>query len=162
MGGRGDLTADLLSEVCHDVSMEPPLSGEILSRATAPGWMLRPKQCAYFDVLIFNPNAPSYRVTQMSACYWRHKREKRRAYEQRVLEIEQGSFTPLVFSTSGGMGSGATIAYKRLASLLYIHQERATLQYSDELALLPHIYFTSPLCCHGSQRLMLKTWLCAT
>ena len=73
---------------------------------------------------IFNPNAPSYRATQMSACYRRHEREKRRAYEQRVLETEQGSFTPLVFSTSGGMGSGATVAYKRLASLLSIKREQ--------------------------------------
>ena len=104
--------------------------------------------------------APSYRATQISACYRRHEREKRRAYEQCVLEIEQGSFTPLVFSTSGGMGSGATVAYKCLASLLY--QERVTLQYSDELASLPPILFTSSLCCHGSQRLTLKTWLRAT
>ena len=29
-----------------------------------------------------------------------------------------GSFTPLVFSTFGGMGSAATVAYKRLASML--------------------------------------------
>ena len=47
-----------------------------------------------------------------------HEGEKRRAYEQRVCEVEFGSFTPLVFSTSGGMGRAATVAYKRLASLL--------------------------------------------
>ena len=29
-----------------------------------------------------------------------------------------GSFTPLVFSTFGGMGGAATTAYKKLASLL--------------------------------------------
>ena len=43
-----------------------------------------------------------------------------------------------------------------------IHQERVTLQYSDELASLSVILFTSSLCCHGSQRLTLKTWLRAT
>ena len=37
------------------------------------------------------------------------------------------------------------------------HSYRATLQYSDELASLPPIFFTSSLCCHGSQRLTLKT-----
>ena len=152
-----DLTTNLLSELCHDVSVEPHLQslfGEILSHSTANRedqarldvkvrgfW--GPQQCTYFDVQIFNPNAPSYRATQMSACYRRHEREKRRAYEQRLLEIEQGSFTPLVFSTSRGMGRGATVAYIQTPRLTPIHQERATLQYSDELALLPPIFFTS-------------------
>ena len=54
----------------------------------------------------------------MEACYRRHEREKCRAYEQRVREVERGSFTPLVFSISGGMGRAATVTYKRLASLL--------------------------------------------
>ena len=39
-------------------------------------------------------------------------------YEQRIRDVEMGSFTPLVFSTFGGMGSAATVAYKRLASML--------------------------------------------
>ena len=42
----------------------------------------------------------------------------------RVREIENGSFTPLVFSTSGGMGKAAKITYKRLASLLSIKREQ--------------------------------------
>ena len=32
--------------------------------------------------------------------------------------MEHGSFTPLVFSASGGMGHEASVFYKRLASLL--------------------------------------------
>ena len=43
---------------------------------------------------------------------------KKRAYDQRVREIEHGSFSPLVFSTTGGMGPTATIVYKRLASMI--------------------------------------------
>ena len=31
-----------------------------------------------------------------------------------VREIEHGSFTPLVFSAGGGMGSAAAVTYKRL------------------------------------------------
>ena len=60
----------------------------------------------------------------MAACYRRHEEEKRRAYEQRVREVEYGSFTPLVFSTSGGMGRAATVTYKRLASLLAAKREQ--------------------------------------
>ncbi len=49
-----------------------------------------------------------------------HKLEKKRAYEQRVREVEHASFTPLVLSASGGLGKEATVFYKRLrlASLL--------------------------------------------
>ena len=44
---------------------------------------------------------------------WIRKRE----YEERVREIEHGFFSPLVFSTAGGMGPIATV-YKRIASLI--------------------------------------------
>ena len=39
-------------------------------------------------------------------------------YGQRVREIEHGSFTPLVFTTEGGMAAEATVFVKRLASLI--------------------------------------------
>ena len=39
-------------------------------------------------------------------------------YEQRLLEIEHSTFTPLVFSATGGMARQSTTFYKRLASLL--------------------------------------------
>ena len=45
------------------------------------------------------------------------KKNKVRAYEQRIREIEHASFTPIVLST-GGMGPCATTFYKRLADRL--------------------------------------------
>ena len=39
-------------------------------------------------------------------------------YEQRIREVEHGSFVPLVLSVTGGMGRIATTTYKCLASLL--------------------------------------------
>ena len=44
--------------------------------------------------------------------------EKKRAYAQRVREIEHSFLTPLVMSASGGLAKEATNFYKRLASLL--------------------------------------------
>ena len=38
--------------------------------------------------------------------------------------MEHGSFTPLVFSTSGGMGMLATAVYKRLASQIAIKMDQ--------------------------------------
>ena len=82
----------------------------------------------HFDVRVFNPNAPTYRNLSLDLCFRRHEGEKRRAYEQRVREVEKGSFTPLVFTTSGGIGKAAKITYKRLASLLSGKREQP---YSD-------------------------------
>ena len=41
-----------------------------------------------------------------------HEKEKKRAHEQRIREVEHSSFTPLVFSATGGMGREATCFYK--------------------------------------------------
>ena len=70
----------------------------------------------FFDVRIFNPYAPSNRCNP----YRQHETSKRRQYEERVREVEHGNFSPLVFSTSGGMGASTTMAYKRLAFFLSV------------------------------------------
>ena len=60
----------------------------------------------------------------LAQCYRKNELKKKRAYEERVREIEHGSFSPLVFSAAGGMGTIATVVYKRLASLLAEKQGR--------------------------------------
>ena len=72
-------------------------------------------QKTYFDVRVFNPLAPSNRNQAPSA---EHEMEKKRAYQQRIQDIEQSSFTPLVLSATGGMGAEATTFYKPLAAKL--------------------------------------------
>ena len=72
----------------------------------------------YLDVRIVNPHAPSNRNQGQIAMYKKHEREKKKAYEQRVREVEHSTFTPVVLSATGGMGNEETIFYKRLASLL--------------------------------------------
>ena len=126
-----DLTVNLLIEVCGDVSVEPdlqPLMGEELAYATssiedgarldiaANGFWGGQYEKSFFDVCVFNPYAPSNRQCQLSACHRKHEKEKKRAYEQRVREVEHASFTPLVLAATGGMANEATHFYKRLAS----------------------------------------------
>ena len=65
--------------------------------------------------------------------YLSHEGEKKRKYNARVLEVEKGTFTPLVFSTSGGMGVEAHRLVKRLAQRM----EVATGQrYSDAVSFI--------------------------
>ena len=41
-----------------------------------------------------------------------------RTYGDRIRQIEHGSFTPLVFSTSGGMSRQTKVFFKRLSELM--------------------------------------------
>ena len=104
------------------------LSGEVLNYATSNHeneaqvdvaardfWTHR--QEGFFDAKVFNTFAKSKQKFALASCFTRHERQKR-AYEQRVLEIENGSFTPLVLSTTSDMGRLASIFYSRLAKML--------------------------------------------
>ena len=44
------------------------------------------------------------------------EREKKRAYNDRIINIEHGTFTPLIFSITGGMGPEAELYHKALAN----------------------------------------------
>ena len=44
--------------------------------------------------------------------------DKKREYSERIDVVEHGSFTPLVFSSCGGMGHEATVAIKKIAASL--------------------------------------------
>ena len=140
-----DLTAALMTEVCHDVCVEPHLqllTGEALVGASAisadgarldvaaNGFWGGRHERAFFDIRVFNPHAQSNHQP-IPTCYRKHESCKKRAYEQRVREVEHGSFTPLVLSLTGGMGSSATVCYKRLASLIAQKRDQ---QYSSIMA----------------------------
>ena len=65
-----------------------------------------------------HPNANSYRDLTPKQIYKKHENEKKRQYAEIVMEIEQGTFTPLVFSTTGGMADECVKYHNRLAELI--------------------------------------------
>ena len=122
-----DMTANLLTEVCSDVCIEPelqPITGESLTGASsnvqdgarldiaANGFWGGRFERTYIDVRVFNPHAPSNQQSSLSSCYRRQESLKKRAYEQRVREVEHASFTPLVLSATGGMANEASFLRK--------------------------------------------------
>ena len=103
-----DLTAKKLSEVCYDTKIEPifvPLSGEDLSNRTAnrsnevrldvraSGFWEREQQ-AFFDLRVFDPNTSRYLNKSLQHCHVINENEKKRTYNERVLQIDHGTFTP--------------------------------------------------------------------
>ena len=92
-----DITASLLQQVCHDVTVEPqlqPLTGEAMALRSANRedaarldisacgvWGGRFERTS-FDVRVFNPSAQSNRQAPIMSVYWKHENEKKRSYEQ--------------------------------------------------------------------------------
>lgn len=125
-----DLNAELQREVCRDVVLEPRLlpienetdvSGTVANRA-APDISSRgiwsTFERTFFDVRVLHPNAPSYKDTEITSLYRTHEKEKMRKYASRILAVDKGSFTPLIYTTFGGWGPQATVYHKKLASLI--------------------------------------------
>ena len=139
-----DLEASLLEEVCKDVRTKPkllPLSGEtfhLKSANTQPDarldisargvWSTMEK--TFFDVRVFHDGNQS-NSGPIDKVFLKHEAEKKRTYNDRILEVEKSTFTPLVFSTSGGMGKEAEAFHKRIVSLIAI--KRGT-PYSETMA----------------------------
>ena len=63
----------------------------------------------YTDVKVFNPHAPSNRTTNTKSIYRKHELSKKHLYEARIRDVEHSSFTPLIFSATGGMANEATV-----------------------------------------------------
>ncbi len=128
-----DLEAELLSTVCKDVTIEPPLIETTAEKIEIRGnvedsarldvscrsfWA--PLQKSMFDVRVTHPNAPSYRNKPIEKILEEHENQKKSAYQERVQNIEHASFTPLVFATNGAMGEEATRYHAVLAEKLSI------------------------------------------
>ena len=157
-----DLTANLMAEVCHDVCTEPHLqtvTGEILSGASAITndgarldvaasgfWGGQHEQAlAFFDVRLFNPHASSNNQP-LSICYHKHENVKKCAYDQRIREIEHGTFTPLVMSLTprGGHG-GCCHSLFQEACLYDCPEEGSIVQQNHILAQMLTLIFPPPL-----------------
>ena len=74
----------------------------------------RQGQNAFFDIHLTNPNTRSQKYLP-GAILKKHKKEKKRAYNSRIMNVEHGTFTPLVFSLTGGEGPETSMFHKDIA-----------------------------------------------
>ena len=112
-----DRTSSFLSEVYKNVRVKPqlkPLRDKSFTPSTATGnevsldvcargfWQAG--QLAFFAERVFNPNARRYAKQELSKAYQLNEKEKKRFYNEQIMQVEHGTFTPLVMSSTGGMG----------------------------------------------------------
>lgn len=55
---------------------------------------------------------------ELKKCFKRNEEERKKKYNKRVLQVENGSFMPLVISTNGGKVKECQIFYKRLSEMV--------------------------------------------
>ena len=67
--------------------------------------------------------------------------EKKRQYAEKVMEIEQGTFTPLVFTTTGGMADKCVKHHSRLAKL---NANKKGESYSRVISWIRELKYLSP------------------
>ena len=130
--GVRNLLTSLIGKVCTNVEVEPqlqPLDNErfnLRSAVTSPESSLDFKAggfwsrgvTAFIDVRVTHVNSKCNQGKTTSTNFKEQEEAKKRKYQQRVLEVEMRSFTPLVFGTSGGMGADCNCFLKHLAEKL--------------------------------------------
>ena len=75
-------------------------------------------QEALFDVRVFNPNTTRYTKLELSKSYEINEKEKKKYYNERIMQTEHGSFTLLVMSATGGMSRECRKFYVRLSEMI--------------------------------------------
>ena len=137
-----DAEADLMREAgARNVQVEPaliPTRGDHLRARTnrtdqsrldvAATGIWNAFERTFFDIRVTHPFAPSNADKDLKRLYEQHEREKKAAYEERVVENEKGSFCPLIFSTTGGTGELCENHHRKIAEM--IAQKRRE-RYSD-------------------------------
>ena len=58
----------------------------------------------FFDGRFFDPNAKRHEGKTLQSYYKTNEIEKKRKCKEHILQVENGNFTPLVFSINGAMG----------------------------------------------------------
>ena len=114
-GVRNQLTY-LLSKVFKNVQVKPhlpPLDNEAMNLRSATtssdprldvkaGSFWSRGETAFFDVRVTHVNSKTNQGKPTAAMFKEQESEKKRKYQQRVLEVEMGSFTPLIFEPTAG------------------------------------------------------------
>ena len=92
-----------------------------------------PDQMSYMDVRVCHPMAPSYLKLKVPSLYKNHENSKKRSYMRRVQIVEGGTFTALVFTTTGGVGPEMANVLRQTAKTI---ETKCGERYSEALATI--------------------------
>jgi len=122
----------LASHVFKDVEIEPhldSLSGEKFKLKSANrnqdarsdvrirGFWGNKKD-AFFEFRVFYPFASSLANKSVDASFSRMSKARKREYEERITQVDNASFTPMILASTGGTGDEMDVALKVLGAKL--------------------------------------------
>ena len=134
-----NLLTSQLAKICKDVESEPglqPLDNEVFSLRSAntsddarldikAGGFWEKGVTAFFDVRVTHVNSNSNQNKATSDIFRAQEEEKKRKYLQRIIDVEHGHFSPLIFGTNGGIGKECELFLKKLANALSKRQDES-------------------------------------
>ena len=116
----------------HRVEVRRGFRGVRLDVSARSVW--NPLERAFLDVRVFHAQAPSNKALgSPTTMYNSHERQKKNLYNKRIVEVEHGTFTPIVLSTTGGMGREANKFFKKLADKL---SRKSGQRYSEAMTFI--------------------------
>ena len=121
--------AGFMEKICKDVKIEPqllPMGNREVDGNMAEGARLdisaqgvwNQQEKTFFDIRVCHPNAASHANKSFAAIYKENETQKKRMYNDRIINVEKASFTPLVFLTTGGMSPECEKLNKRMAEMI--------------------------------------------
>ena len=110
-------------------------------------------QRSFFDVRVFDSNAQRHENKTLKKDAL-NEHEKKRDYSSRNFNIEQDSFTALVFSITGGMGRESPMSVKWLCqiNLLKRKEELSVVSYGIRCKI-SYALLRSSLCVRGTRKM---------
>ena len=139
-----DFEANLLRKLHNDVETEPDLQAITTERLRglsndqckpdiqARG-VWRDAQNTYFDIGVTNINSESQKHLPIKTILMKHEKEKKRSYNSRIMNVEHGTFTPLVFSVLGAEGPETSTFHRYIATKIASKTEE---RYEKVLSLI--------------------------
>ena len=166
-----DLEAEPLNMVCKDVATEQVLQdveGEQLRRGSnkaqdprldihARGFR-EPQRSAFFDVRACHPIAESYRDLEPQQIYRLNENEKKRQCSSRVLDIDHGTFTSLIFTTTGGIRKECLNYQSKLAEWFAIKKGEDYAKTISWIRARNSLLRSGFICDRGTRTTVRKSW----
>lgn len=78
-------------------------------------WVWRQGQIAFFDIRLTNLNDNSQKQQTIETISKKREKEKKRAHNSRIMNVEHGTFTQLVFLLTEGEGPEMSMFHKHIA-----------------------------------------------
>ena len=93
----------------------------------------REGQNAFFDVMITNADTDCQQNTPLKSVLKTQEQKKKLAYNRRIMEVEHGTFTPLIFTTTGVMSHECSVYHNAPAEKIAVKQHE---RYDDVMRYL--------------------------